>query len=983
MKKHEAKARNIVVKGAREHNLKNIDLEIPSGKLVVFTGVSGSGKSSLVFDTIYAEGQRRYVESLSSYARQFLERINKPDVDLITGIAPAVSIEQKTVSKNNRSTVGTTTEIYDYLRLLFARIGKTECFVCGKEVKRASTATVTDFLESHDDSGKWFLGFPMHDHEGRSVAEEIDLIKKRGFFRVFFNDEMHELGDNPTLPEDKKAITVIAERFKIRKGEMRERLADSIEMCFKEGEQRLRLIEISGEYRVASSEISGEISGELRVASSEISSESGDSTPNTKHQTPNTSSPLTTHHSPLITDFNQFYECCGIRYEEPEPRFFSFNNPFGACPVCQGFSKMYGIDMNLVVPNDNLSIVNNAIAPWKSPKYSHHNRALIAAAKKYNIPINEPFRYLSEDHVNLILNGAPEFTGLRHFFEELEQDNYKMQTRIFLARYRGYTDCTACRGTRLRREALQVKIAGKSIHDVVIMPIEKALGFFESLELSEYDANIADRILKELVKRLNFLNDVGLGYLTMDRVSSTLSGGESQRINLATALGSALVGTLYVLDEPSIGLHPRDNSRLIKILKNLRDIGNSVLVVEHDPEMMENADVIVDMGPRAGQNGGEIVAQGTYDELIRNPRSLTGLYLSGARSIPLPKTRNTEKGFSITIKGAREHNLKSVDVEIPLSKFVVVTGVSGSGKSTLVHDVIYGNIAKNLGGAVSNPGKCDSISGEVYLDAIEIVDQSPIGKSPRSNPASYVKAFENIREAFAGTHQAKQKGFSPGYFSFNIPGGRCETCQGEGFIKVEMQFLADIYLECEECKGTRYKKEVRDITLRGKNLVEVLNMTVAEALQHFEGYNKITKPLQVLADVGLDYMKLGQPGNTLSGGEAQRIKLALHLSQRKDNRHTLFIFDEPTTGLHFDDISKLLRSFELLIENNNSVLLIEHNLDVIKCADHVIDLGPEAGDKGGYIVATGTPEEIAEHPDSWTGRYLKPYLEKTEWEQVN
>ncbi len=980
MKKHEGKARNIIVKGAREHNLKNIDLEIPSGKLVVFTGVSGSGKSSLVFDTIYAEGQRRYVESLSSYARQFLERINKPEVDLITGIAPAVSIEQKTVSKNNRSTVGTTTEIYDYLRLLFARIGKTECFVCGKEVKRASTTTVTDFLESHDDSGKWFLGFPLHDHEGRSVAEEIELVKKRGFFRVFFDGEMHELGDNPALPDDKKEITIIAERFKIRKGEMRERLADSIEMCFKEGEQRLRLIEISGETRVAS----GEVSSESSVTRYPLPvNGDGNSTGNGQPSTGNDTSQFTVHSSHFQTDFNQFYECCGIRYEEPEPRFFSFNNPFGACPVCQGFSKMYGIDMNLVVPNDNLSIVNNAIAPWKSPKYSIYNRALIGAAKKYSIPINEPFRYLSEDHVSLIINGAPEFTGLQKFFDELEQDNFKMQTRIFLARYRGYTDCTACRGTRLRREALQVKIAGKSIHDVVIMPIEKALRFFETLELSDYDANIADRILKELIKRLNFLNDVGLGYLTMDRVSSTLSGGESQRINLATALGSALVGTLYVLDEPSIVLHPRDNTRLINILKNLRDIGNSVLVVEHDPEMMENADVIVDMGPRAGQNGGEIVAQGTYNELIRNPRSLTGLYLSGAKSIPLPKKRNTNEGNLISIKGAREHNLKDIDVDIPLSKFVVVTGVSGSGKSTLVHDVIYGNIAKNLGGAISNPGKCDSISGEVYLDAIEIVDQSPIGKSPRSNPASYVKAFENIREAFAGTHQAKQKGFAPGFFSFNIPGGRCETCQGEGFIKVEMQFLADIYLECEECKGTRYKKEVRDITLRGKNLVEVLDMTVSEALQHFEGYNKITKPLQVLSDVGLDYMKLGQPGNTLSGGEAQRIKLALHLSQRKDNRHTLFIFDEPTTGLHFDDISKLLRSFELLIANNNSVLLIEHNLDVIKCADHVIDLGPEAGDKGGYVVATGTPEEIAAHPGSWTGKYLKPYLVSSDWEQVN
>lgn len=943
MKKHEAKDRNIVVKGAREHNLKNIDLEIPSGKLIVFTGVSGSGKSSLVFDTIYAEGQRRYVESLSSYARQFLERINKPDVDLITGISPAVSIEQKTISKNTRSTVGTTTEVYDYLRLLFARIGRTECFVCGKEVKRASTTTVCDFLETQEEGGKWFLGFPLHKHEGRSVAEEIDLIRKRGFFRVFFDGKMYELDDETPLPDEKDKITVIAERFKIKKGEMRDRLADSIEMCFKEGEQRLRVI-LSGDE--AASEDSGN--------------------PSSKQY-----------------DFNTYYECCGIRYEEPEPRFFSFNNPFGACPVCQGFSKMYGIDMNLVVPNDNLSIVNSAIAPWKSPKFSHYNRALIGAAKKYNIPINEPFRYLSEEHVNLIVSGAPEFTGLQAFFDELEKDNYKMQIRIFLARYRGYTNCTACKGTRLRREALQVKIDKKSIHEVVIMPIEQSLKFFSGLQLTDYENQIADRILKELIKRLTFLNDVGLGYLTMDRVSSTLSGGESQRINLATALGSALVGTLYVLDEPSIGLHPRDNSRLIKILKNLRDIGNSVLVVEHDSEMMESADLIVDMGPKAGLNGGEIVAQGTYSEILANPKSLTGAYLSGARSIPIPAKRNTEKGFSIVVKGARENNLKDVDVEIPLNKFVVITGVSGSGKSTLVHDVIYGNIAKNLGGAVSNPGKCDSITGEVYLDSIEIVDQSPIGKSPRSNPASYVKAFEHIREAFSATHQAKQKGFSPGFFSFNIPGGRCETCQGEGFIKVEMQFLADIYLECEDCKGTRYKKEVRDITLRGKNLVEVLEMTVDEALHHFEGYNKITKPLQVLSDVGLDYMKLGQPANTLSGGEAQRIKLALHLSQRKDNRHTLFIFDEPTTGLHFDDISKLLKSFHLLIENNNSVLLIEHNLDVIKCADHVIDLGPEAGDKGGYIVATGTPEEIAACPESWTGKYLKPFIQDSGWEQVN
>jgi excinuclease ABC subunit A len=944
MKKHEPKDRRIIIKGAREHNLKNIDLDIPAGKLIVFTGVSGSGKSSLVFDTIYAEGQRRYVESLSSYARQFLERINKPDVDLITGISPAVSIEQKTISKNTRSTVGTTTEVYDYLRLLFARIGRTECFVCGKDVKKASTGTVCDFLETQQPGGKWYLGFPLHNHEGRSIAEEIDLIKKRGFFRIFFDDKMVELNDEFTLPIEKNEITVIAERFKVKQGEVRDRLADSIEMCFKEGEQRLRLIE--------SSELNSEISGNGQ--------------PNTK-----------------TYDYNQFYECCDIRYEEPEPRFFSFNNPFGACPVCQGFSKMYGIDMSLVVPNDNLSIVNGAIASWRSPKYSHYNRELISASKKHNIPINEPFRYLSEEHVNLIISGNEDFTGLQKFFDGLEEENFRMQTRIYLARYRGYTSCTACKGTRLRREALQVKIAGKSIHEVVIMPIEQTLKFFSEIELTEYENQIADRILKELIKRLTFLNDVGLGYLTMDRISSTLSGGESQRINLATALGSALVGTLYVLDEPSIGLHPRDNSRLIKILKNLRDIGNSVLVVEHDPEMMENADMIVDMGPRAGQNGGEIVAQGTYSEILHNPKSVTGAYLSGVKQIPIPKSRYTDKTFSIIVKGARENNLQNIDVEIPLNRLVVVTGVSGSGKSTLVHNVIYGNIAKNLGGAISNPGKCSSITGEMYLDSIEIVDQSPIGKSPRSNPASYVKAFEHIREVFANTHQAKSKGFSAGYFSFNIPGGRCETCQGEGFIRVEMQFLADIYLECEECKGTRFKKEIRDITVRGKSLVDVLNMTVEESLIHFDGYAKITKTLQILSDVGLDYMKLGQPANTLSGGEAQRIKLALHLSQRRDNKHTLFIFDEPTTGLHFDDISKLLNCFDILIKNNNSVLLIEHNLDVIKCADHVIDLGPEAGDKGGYIVAIGTPEEIAEHPTSWTGKYLKPFLNREVWEVVS
>jgi excinuclease ABC subunit A len=915
--------RRIIVKGAREHNLKNIDLEIPRNSLVVFTGVSGSGKSSLVFDTIYAEGQRRYVESLSSYARQFLERMNKPDVDYIQGISPAVAIEQKTGSRNPRSTVGTTTEIYDYLRLLFARIGRTICFQCGKEVKKASTATVTEWLDEQPEETKFYLTFPVHDHPGKSVKEELELLKKRGFFRIFYNKKFVDLNEVSIVPKKKDTVRVVVERFKVQKGAVREKLSDSIEVTFKEGENRLIII---------NSDNSEEM------------------------------------------EFNKFYECCGIRYEEPEPRFFSFNNPFGACPVCQGFSKTVGVDMNLVVPNPNLSITDGAIAPFKSPKYSVHLKDLVQEARKYNIPLHIPFKDLSPVQSDLIRSGFGDYIGIDKFFHQLENKTYKLHIRVLLSRYRGYTTCTACKGTRLRREALQVKINGNSIYDVVKLPISHSLPFFKELDLTAYETLVADRILKEIIKRLTFLNNVGIGYLTLDRLSSTLSGGETQRINLATSLGSSLVGTLYVLDEPSIGLHPRDNNKLITLLKNLRDIGNTVLVVEHDPEMMKAADILIDMGPKAGKQGGEIIAKGTFDEVANNPKSLTGKYLSGRMFIPVPEKRNTKRTRVIKIIGASENNLKNIDVSVPMNKFVCVTGVSGSGKSTLIHDILYGGVAKYMGLSPSKIGSYNEILGADYIDEIQIVDQTPIGKSPRSNPISYIKAFELIRELFASTHQAKARGYKPGYFSFNVPGGRCETCQGDGFIKIEMQFLADLFLECEDCNGTRFKKEIREITYRGKNLVDVLDMTVDEAVEYFKGNDKIVKFLNVLCDVGLGYIKLGQPSNTLSGGEAQRIKLASHLTSQSERRHTLFIFDEPTTGLHFDDISKLLSCFNLLIEKNNSVVIIEHNLDVIKCADYIIDMGPDAGENGGNIVAVGTPEEIIENEDSWTGKFLKEAL---------
>ncbi|MFH1195967.1 MAG: excinuclease ABC subunit UvrA, partial [bacterium] len=728
----------IIVKGARQHNLKNISLEIPRNKLIVFTGVSGSGKSSLVFDTIYAEGQRRYVESLSSYARQFLERMNKPEVDFIFGISPAVAIEQKTGARNPRSTVGTSTEIYDYLRLFFARVGKTICFSCGKVVKKDTVATVSGWLEEQNEEDKFYLGFPIHSHEGRTVKEEMDHLRKKGFFRIFVKNKLIDLNETKTLPRSKQEIIIVLDRFKIKKEKVRELLAESIESAFREGE------------------------GHLSIINAETN---------------------------LTKKFTKFYECCGIRYEEPEPRFFSFNNPFGACPVCQGFGKTMGYEMDLIVPNPKLTLMEGAIAPWRTVKHSKYLRDLIRNNNN-RIPLDVPFKNLSTEQVSLIKEGFKGFYGIDGFFKHLGTKTYKLGIRILLSKYRGYTTCAACRGSRLRREALQVQIDEKSIHDVVLMSIERALIFFKLLSLSDYEKSVGQRIYDEIVKRFTFLNDVGLGYLTLDRLSSTLSGGETQRINLATSLGSALMGTLYVLDEPSIGLHPRDNAKLINILKSLRDLGNTVLVVEHDPEMMKESDLIFDMGPRAGINGGEIVASGTYNEIIQNEKSLTGKYLSGKTVIPIPAKRNNKQTESIKIYGARENNLQNIFVEFPLKKFVVVTGVSGSGKSTLVHDILYGGIVKLKGGNPSKIGKYDSIEGTRYIDNIEIVDQSPIGKSPRSNPVSYVKCYELIRELFASTPHARSRGYKPGYFSFNVTGGRCETCQGEGVITIEMQFLA-------------------------------------------------------------------------------------------------------------------------------------------------------------------------------------------------
>jgi excinuclease ABC subunit A len=924
----------ITIRGARVHNLKNISLTLPRNRLIVFTGVSGSGKSSLAFDTIYAEGQRRYVESLSSYARQFLERMDKPDVDLIQGISPAMAIEQKTNTRNPRSTVGTTTEVNDYLRLLFARIGKTYCRNCGRLVSRDSVESVLSSLAREAANAartqvKLYVTFPLQLHARETVEQAIANLKKEGFFRLFLRGEVIDLNE-ATLPKGTppESIEVLVDRLVFRPNEQNNRIADSIETAFASGGGRASVVLIDLEQTLR---------------------------------------------------FNQNFACpdCHITYEEPDPRLFSFNNPYGACPECQGFGRAVGIDMDRVVPDRSKTLREGAIQVWTTPKFREHLRALVRIASRAGLRLDLPYSQLNEQERRLIQEGYGDFQGLRDFFKMVERKSYKIYYRVLLSRYRGYTTCPVCEGTRLRPDALNVRVGEKRVSDVSVMTITAAREFFRTLELTPYEQGVARRILAELNRRLAYLDDVGIGYLTLDRLSSTLSGGESQRINLATSLGSSLVGAVYVLDEPSIGLHPRDNDRLIRILKALRDVGNTVIVVEHDADMMRASDTIVDLGPHAGEHGGEVVFNGTPEEILSDGGSLTGAYLSGRKEIPLPRQRRRSHGAALTFTGVSEHNLKNIDVTIPLGILVCVTGVSGSGKSTLVHDVIYSGLKRAMGDFSQKHGRFASVTGQEQISDVELVDQSPIGRTPRSNPVTYIQVFDQIRNLFAATQAAKIHGFKPGQFSFNVPGGRCEACEGDGVVKVEMQFLADLYLPCDVCKGKRYKKEILDVRYRGKNIDDVLGMTVTEAIDFFEQDvlgRKVAQRLRVLHEVGLGYIHLGQSATSLSGGEAQRVKLAAHLLTPNPERHTLFVFDEPTTGLHFDDIARLMNCFNALIDAGNSVLIIEHNLDVIKCADHVIDLGPEAGDAGGYVVATGTPEELAATPSSYTGKFLKSYL---------
>lgn len=922
----------IMIRGARVHNLKNISLDLPRNKLIVLTGVSGSGKSSLAFDTIYAEGQRRFVESLSSYARQFLERMDKPDVDFIRGISPAIAIEQKTAARNPRSTVGTSTEIYDYLRLLFARIGITYCMKCGNLVRRDSVSTVTAALAAHSNTVnelKLYILFPLHHHKDMPLDVEIEHLKKEGFFRIVVDNDIIDLHDQGfRASARKKPVFVLVDRLVYRKGEEDSRLADSLETAFKAGDgfAVVRILEKGEDLQ-----------------------------------------------------FNQHFACsrCGTKHEEPDPRLFSFNSPFGACPKCQGFGRSVGIDMKLVVPDQFKSLRDGAIQPWTVPKWHNWLRDLLRIAYDAGLRIDVPFERLSKKEIDIVMNGYDGFKGINGFFAMVEGKLYKIYYRILLSRYRGYTRCSACGGARLRPEALTVRVGGKNMADIVRMTIDDAYRFFSDLSLSAFEKEIAKRILRELHRRLGYLVNVGIGYLTLDRLSSTLSGGESQRINLATALGSSLVGSLYVLDEPSIGLHPRDNQKLISILTALRDVGNTVIVVEHDADMMKAADEIVDMGPRAGEAGGEVVAQGDIRKIIGVDSSLTGKYLSGKISIPVPDRRRKKTKKSIVLRGASAHNLKSIDVEIPLNMFVAVTGVSGSGKSTLVHEILYRAIKAQKGTPVEETGAYGSLEGVDLISDVELIDQSPIGRTPRSNPVTYIKAFDLIRDLLARTQVAKVHGYTPGHFSFNVEGGRCEACEGSGIQTIEMQFLADLELVCEVCQGKRYKKGVLEIRYGGKNVDEILNLTVSGAIEFFSAHSsgqKVAKRLKVLEDVGMGYIRLGQSATTLSGGEAQRIKLAAHLSSREDGQHILYILDEPTTGLHFDDIAKLLRALNALVERGNSVLLIEHNMDVVKCADWLIDLGPEAGEKGGEVVATGTPEDVAREKKSYTGKFLRPYL---------
>jgi excinuclease ABC subunit A len=939
----------IRVRGARVHNLKNIDFVVPHNAITVVSGVSGSGKSSLAFDTLYAEGQRRYIESLSAYARQFLERIEKPDVDEITGIAPAIAIRQKNSTRNPRSTVATATEIYDYLRLLFARIGRTFCLHCGEEVRRDTLDEIAAKVLALPEGRRFYVLYELklapeaapdatnapNAPRARkavrltqeAIREVLIALRKRGFNRLYQAGRVFEFA----TPEDlldvnfTKPVYVLVDRLALS-SEVRSRLMDSIEICYREGR--------------------GEAILEF--------------VPDSPEQ------------APQRMVFNERFECkkCGALYQEPEPRLFSFNNPYGACPRCQGFGNTIDFDLDRVIPDKSKSLADGAIEPWTKPRYRQLALEMRKFARTKGIPADVAYRDLTAAQRNAILDGDKKegYEGVKGFFNWLERKKYKLHVRVFLSRYRGYATCPDCHGTRLRAEARAVKIAGRSITEVCQMTVKEARPFFDGLKLTELEAAIAEKILEEIQQRLRFLDEVGLDYLSLDRLTSTLSGGETQRIQLATSLSSRLVGALYVLDEPSIGLHPRDTHRLIEILKGLRDLGNTLLVVEHDPDTIMAADYVMDLGPGAGEHGGKLIFAGTRDQMLKDAYSLTGRYLRGELKILIPPRRRKPQGKFLKIFGAHSHNIKGLDAMIPLGLLVAVTGVSGSGKSTLVYDVLYKALqARRTGGNWRE--FCDRLEGDSAVSAVEMVDQSPIGRTPRSNPATYLKAFDFIREVFASTPEAKKRGFTPGHFSFNIPGGRCEACQGDGTVTVEMRFLADVELVCEECRGTRYKSSVLDVHYKEKNIHDVLQMTVREALSFFAPNPKVTAKLRVLEEVGLGYLRLGQSGTTLSGGEAQRLKLAAHLT-RQENAGILYIFDEPTTGLHFDDIQKLLTAFRKLIDGGASVLIIEHNLDVIKSADWVIDMGPEGGDQGGRIVAAGTPEQIARNSQSHTGKFL-------------
>jgi excinuclease ABC subunit A len=939
----------IRISGARVHNLKNISLDIPHNAITLVTGVSGSGKSSLAFDTIYAEGQRRYIESLSAYARQFLERIEKPDVDEITGIAPAIAIKQKNTTRNPRSTVATATEIYDYLRLLYARAGRTFCANCGHEVRKDTMDEIAARVLALPEGRRFYVLYALEiaatpagtarrptvrkpaKASPEAIRQALAALQRRGFQRLFQAGRLHEFSSPETLLDIdfSQPVYVVVDRLAIGP-DVRSRLIDSIEICYREGR--------------------GEATLEFL--------------------------PDTAGGAAERMVFNERFECktCGAVYQEPEPRLFSFNSPYGACPRCQGFGNTVDFDINLVIPDRGKSLNEGAIQPWTTPRYRILMNELKKFARTKNIPLDVPFRNLTAAQQDLVIEGEPKsgYHGINGFFKWLERKKYRLHVRVFLSRYRGYAICPDCHGTRLRVEARAVRLSGKSITEVCAMTVTEARQFVDSLELSSEQAAIAEKILEEIRQRLRFLDEVGLEYLSLDRLSSTLSGGEAQRIQLATSLGSHLVGALYVLDEPSIGLHPRDTHRLIGILKSLRDLGNTILVVEHDPDAIAAADYVIDLGPGAGENGGKLLFAGSRSELAQSRESLTARYLSGELRIPVPSMRHKPNGRFLRIFGARAHNLQNIDLMIPLGLLVAVTGVSGSGKSTVVHDVLYKALeARRTGGTFRE--LCDRIEGDTHLQGVVLVDQSPIGRTPRSNPSTYLKAFDAIRELFAATPDAKKRGYTPGHFSFNIPGGRCEACQGEGIVTVEMQFLADVELICEECRGTRFKSGVLEVRYREKNVHEVLQLTVREALAFFAGVPKITSKLRVLEEVGLGYLRLGQSATTLSGGEAQRLKLAAHLTTQA-NEGILYIFDEPTTGLHFDDIQKLLTAFRKLIEGGASLLVIEHNLDIIKSADWIIDLGPEAGEQGGRIVATGTPEQVARNARSHTGTFLARIL---------